>query len=99
MHWLSSAKCLILSSTGTLVAYKVRVGAAETCRADGLMCIHHNVVLCSLFYRVEVVVVHPLAVVMLAERQDISYIAALYSVVTIFVHKVVSGLHVSLVIT
>ena len=98
MHRLSSAKCLILSSPRAFVADEVRVGAAETGRTDSLMGIDHDMVLRSLLHGIEIVVVQPLSVVMLAKRQDITHVTALHSIVAVFLHKVVGGIHVSLVI-
>ena len=62
------------------------------------MGIYHNVMFCSLFNGVEVMIVSPLTVVIFSARKDIAYITALDGVVAILVHKVVSGFHVALVV-
>ena len=53
----------------------------------------------SLLNSMEIVVVHPLAVMILAERQDIAHITALHCIITILLHKIVGSIHVTLVIT
>ena len=98
MHWLCSAKRLILSSSRALVADEVRIGAAETGRADSLMGIDHDMVLRSFLHGIEIVVVQPLAVVMLAKRQDITHVTALHCVVAVLLHEIVGRIHVSLII-
>ena len=52
----------------------------------------------SLGHTVEVMVVHPLAVMMLPSRDDIAHIAALHGVVAILVHQAVGLVEVSLII-
>ena len=63
------------------------------------MGIDHDMMLRSLLNGMEIVVVHPLAVMILAERQDIAHIAALHRIVAILLHKIVGSIHVTLVIT
>ena len=62
------------------------------------MGIDHDMVLRSLLHGIEIVVVQPLSVMMLAKRQDITHVTALHSIVAVFLHKVVGGIHVPLVI-
>ena len=44
-------------------------------------------------------IVHPLSVVMLASRYDVTDITALYRIIAILVHQIISLLHVTLVIS
>ena len=99
MEWLVSGKRLVFRATGTFVADKVRVSAAETCRTYRLVSIHHDVVLCRLCHSIEIVVVEPLAVMMLASRNHVTDITAFYGVITIFIHKIICGFHVAFIIT
>ena len=72
------------SATGTtekacaLVAHEVRICAAKTCRACCLVCVDHDMMLCSLLYGTQIVVVHQLTVVVLAARNDVANVAALH---------------------
>ena len=63
------------------------------------MCVYHHVMLCGLCDGVEIMVVQPLSVMMLSERQYITDISALDGVVTIFVHKTVCGLHMTFIVS
>jgi hypothetical protein len=90
---------LILSSSRRLVAYEVRIGAAETCRAYGLMSIDHDLMLGSLLQCIKIMIDERLAVVVLAYRKDISYISALDGVIAILVHELESLIDMTLVIT
>ena len=50
----------------------------ETCkRFGGFVSIDHNLVVCSFLYSMEIMVVHPLAVVMFATWNDIAHITTL----------------------
>ena len=98
VHGLASAESLVLCATCRLVADKVRIRAAQSGGAHSLVTVHHDVVLGGLFHGVQVVVVHPLAVVVLALGQHVAHVSALHRVVTVLVHKRVSGLHVALVV-
>ena len=62
------------------------------------MGIHHDMVLGGLGHTIQIVVVHPLAVVMFATRQDIAHISALYRVVSILVHKMICRFEMTLII-
>ena len=93
-----AAKCLILSTAGRLVAHEVRVGAAKAGRADCLMGVDHHLVLCSLGHSIEIVVHHPLAVVVFAPREDIPDITALHGIIAVVVHQLVGLLHVPFII-
>ena len=90
---------LIFCAARSLVTDEVRPCSAQTRRAHGLVGIDHDVVLGSLLDGIEVMVVHPLSVVMLSARDDVAHITALHSSVAIAVHQVVGSLHVALVVT
>ena len=95
---LGATERLVLGAAGTLVADEVGVGAAETCWANGLVGIDHDMVLGSLGDGIEVVVDHPLAVVVLTARDDVAHVAALHGVVAILLHELVGLVHVALVV-
>ena len=89
---------LILGAAGGLVAYQVGPGAAQTGGAHCLVGIHHDVVLGGFLDAVEVVVVHPLSVVVLAAGYDVAHVAALHRVVAVTVHQCVGGFQMALVV-
>ena len=62
------------------------------------MGIDHDVVLGSLGNTIEIMVVEPLPVVMLSTRNDIAYIAALHSIVAIFVHQIIGSLQMTFIV-
>ena len=99
MESLISRKRLILCTTSRLVSDKVWIGTAKTCRTDSLVCIHHDVVFGCFCDTIKVMIIEPLPVMMLATRDDVAYITALYRIVSIFVHQVVCSLKMALVIT
>ena len=91
-------KRLILRAAGALVADEVGICAAKAGRMHSLVGIHHDFVLGGFGEGVEVVIAHPLAVVVLAAREYIAHVAALDRVVAILVHQAIGGLHVALVV-
>ena len=95
---LGEVECLILGAAGAFVTHQVGVGAAQARGSGGLVRIHHDMVLGGLFHSMQVMVVHILAVVMLATRNDVAHIAGLHSIVTIFVHQLVGIFHIALIV-
>ena len=98
MMRLRAAERLVFGTAGGLIADKVGISPAKACRTHGLMGIHHYLVLCSLRDRIQIMIHHPLSVMCLSARQDVTYISALYCIVAIFVHEVICLLHVALII-
>ena len=98
MERLVAGKRFILRPTCALVADEIGVGAAQTRRTRCLVGIDHDMVLGSLGDTIEVVVVHPLSVVMLATRNDIAHITTLHGIVAVFIHQVVGRMEMSLVV-
>ena len=95
---VEASKSLILSSFGGFVAYHVRVGAAQARRTDSLMRIDHDMMLGRLADGVLVMIVHVLAIVVLAARENLAHVTGLDRVIAVLVHEVVGGIHVTLVI-
>ena len=93
-----SAESLILGAAGALVAYEVGPGAADAGRASSLVGIDHDVVLGGSLDDMLIVIVHKLAVVIFAARDDVADISRLDSVVAILVHQAEGILHVALVV-
>ena len=62
------------------------------------MRVDHNLILCSRFRHAEIMVHHPLSVVMFAARDDATYIARLYGIISVFVHKAERIVHLAFVI-
>ena len=92
MEGLAAVSGLILSSTCGLIANQVWPSAAQACGAHSLMGIHHNMVLGGLFDAIEIVVIHPLTIVVFSTGNDITYVSALHSSVAIFVHQIICSL-------
>ena len=82
----------------TLVADEVGVGSAQSGGACGLVGVDHNVVVGGLFQGIEVVVVHPLAVVVLTARHDVAHVATLDGVVAVVDHEAVGRIEMSLIV-
>ena len=93
-----TAEGLVLRAARRLIAYEVRVSAAEAGRAYSLVGVDHDVMLSGLGHGVEIVIDHPLAVVTFAKRLDITHIARLDGIVAVLVHQAVSRFHVTLVV-
>ena len=75
------------AATGTLVAYQIGPGAAQTSGAHGFMTVDHDMVLGGLFHHILVVVVHQLAIMVFATRNHVAHISRLHGVIAIFVHQ------------
>ena len=94
-----ATKALILCATCALVTNQVRIGAAYTCRASSLMRINHYFIVGGLGYAIQVVIIHPLAIVMFTAWNDVAHIATLNCGVTIVNHKLVSLVKMALIVT
>lgn len=94
-----STKRFIFCSASRLVAYQVRISTANTGRTYCFMCIYHDFIIGCFLYRIEIMVVHPLSVMVFSTRDDVAHITTLYRVITIIGHKLVSFVHVSFVVT
>ena len=62
------------------------------------MGIHHDMMLGGLLDAVEIVVVHPLAIVVFSTGDDIAHITALHGCITIFVHQLIGRLQMPFII-
>ena len=93
-----TTKGLILRTLCRLVGYQVRPCAAQTCRTNCLVCIHHNLVLSRLLNTILIVINHPLRIVMLANRQQIAHISRFHRWIFIFVHKLIRRIQPSLIV-
>ena len=62
------------------------------------MSIYNNLMLGSLLDCVEIVVVHPLTVVILSTRDNIANITTLKRCVSILIHQLISSVHVTLIV-
>ena len=74
----------ILGSSRRLVTDKIGISTAQTRRTNSFMGIHHNMLVGSLFDRIQVMAHLLLAIMMLSTGNDISYISALDGIVAIF---------------
>ena len=94
-----ATKALILCATCALVTNQVGIGAAYTCRAGSLMRINHDFIVGGLGYAIQVVIIHPLTIVMFTARNDVAHIATLNCGVPIVNHKLVSLVKMTLIVT
>ena len=95
---LATAKGFIFGSAGRFVANQVRIGAAQPCGAYGFVAVDANLIIGGFLHGIEIVVVHPLSVVVFSARNDIAYIAAFHCIIAIIHHKLIGFVHVAFVI-
>ncbi len=95
---LRAAEGLVLRAACRLVADQVGPGAAQSRGAHRLVGIDHDVVPGGQLHGMQVVVDHPLSVVVFASGQDVAHVAALHGVVSVAVHQRVGGLQVAFVV-
>ena len=93
-----AAKSFVFGAACTLVSDQVRIGSAQTCGANGLVCIHHNMLFCCLLDGTQVVIVGVLTVMMLATRDNIAYVTTLNGIVTILLHEVVCRVYATFIV-
>ena len=62
------------------------------------MSIDHDVMFCSLFNAMKIVVNHALAVMIFAPWNDIAYISAFNGVITILIHELIGFLHATFIV-
>ena len=60
--------------------------------------VDHEAIVGGLLQGIEIVVVHPLAVVVLTAGHDVAHIAALDGIVAIVDHEAVGGIEMSLIV-
>ena len=63
------------------------------------MCVNHNLIVSGLFHGIKIVVYKPLAEMIAPCRNDFADITALYSIIAVVFHKLVSLIHTALVVT
>ena len=98
MIYFVASERFIFCSAGGFITDQIRICAADTGRAGCFVCIHHDFVIGGFLHCIQVVIVHPLSVVMFAAGDDVAYITALYGVVSIVCHKLVGFVHVAFVV-
>ncbi len=98
MIGLASSKCLVLGTSCRFVGNQVGPSTGNSRRTNRLVCIDHQLVLGSLFQSILVVIDQPLAVVVFSARKDIPHIAAFHGWIPVLIHKLVSLIHVALVV-
>ena len=96
---LATAKGFILGAACTFVAQQVRISTTQTGRTYCLVSVYTYLIFCRLCKCIEVVIVQPLSVVVLSARNHITHVTTLYGIVTMVYHKLVSLVHVALVVT
>ena len=98
MERLASAKGFVLGATRRLIAYQVGIGAAKSRRTYSLMGIDHNLIFGSFLHGIQIMIIHPLAIVIFSTRNDVAHIATLHGIVSVVHHKLVSLVHVAFVV-
>ena len=93
-----SAERLILGSAGRFVANQVRISAAESGGAYRFVCVDHDLVVCCFLHCIQVVIHHPLSVVMFSARNDVAHIAALHGTIPVVYHKLIGFVHVAFIV-
>ncbi len=75
---LIAGKRLIFGATSRLITNQVGIGATQSRGANCLVSIHHDMMLGGFGHTIQIVVVHPLPVVMFSTWQNIAHISALH---------------------
>ena len=99
MSRLGTAECLILGSSGRLIGDKVRPGPAQSRRTHRLMGIDHYLIFGGLGDGIQIMVYHPLAVMLLPARKHISDITGLDGIVAVVFHKRICRVEMPLVVS
>ena len=63
------------------------------------MSIHHNLIFGCFFYCILIMIYNPLIIMIFSSWENIAYIAALYNIVSIFLHELIRLVHVTLIVT
>ena len=97
MRFVRAEKFLLICAIGTVLATAMVVMNLGMVSFVSLILIY-LMVLGGLGHGIEVVVDHPLSVVVLTARDDVAHVAALHGVVAILLHELVGLVHVALVV-
>lgn len=89
---------LELAAASRLLRHPVGICAAEACGTRSLVAIDHDMMACGLIGDIEHMVYHPLRSVMLAARDDGTYITGLDGIIAMIVHKGESAVELALII-
>ena len=95
---VAAAPGVELVAAGRFAGQPVGVGAVQAGGAHGLVHVHHDVVVGRVLGGAHVVVHHPLAVVVLAARDDAAHVAGFHGVVAVRLHEAVGGVQAALVV-
>src|SRR5688572_18735411 len=95
---LGTTKGLVFCSSCRFITDQVRISAGNTSRTHGLMSVHHDLVFSRFFNSILVMIVDPLAVMVFTTGKDVAYITALYSIIAVFLHKLISCIHMALIV-
>ena len=93
-----AAKGFVLSALGALVANQVGIGAAKSGGSHRLMRIDHDMLLGGFLHAIEIVIHHPLTIMVFAARYDVAHITTLDRIVAMINHKLVSTVEMSLIV-
>ena len=98
MERFTATESLIFRTTSRLVTNQVRISTAKSCRTYSFVSIYTDLIISSFSHSIEIVVVHPLTIMMFTARNHIAYIATLYCIVTVVYHKLVSFINMTFII-
>ena len=99
MSRLGTAECLILGSSGRLVSDKIRPGPAQSRRTHRLMGIDHYLIFGGLGDGIQIMVYHPLAVMLFPARKHISDITGFDGIVAVVFHKCICCVEMPFVVS
>ena len=98
MVYVVTAKRLIFSTACRFVTDQVGIGAADSGRTYSFVGVYHDFVVRSFLHCIQIMIVHPLSVVMFSTRNDITYITTLDSIVSVIYHKLISSIQMTFIV-
>ena len=93
-----TTKSFVFSTPSALVANQVGISAADASRTNGFVGIDHDVIVSGLGNAIEIVIVHPLPIVVFATRYYIAYITTLDSRIAVVHHKLIGLVEMTLIV-
>ena len=99
MERFAAAKCFVFGTTGRFITDKIRISTAQSGRPNGFMGIYTNLIIGGFGHCIEIVIVHPLSVMMFTTWDDITHITTLHCIISIVHHELISLVHMAFVIT
>src|SRR5574344_762460 len=99
MVGMTASEGFVFSAAGTLVAYHIRIGTTQPCRTYSLVGVDHYMIVGSFLDTIEVMVIHPLPVMMFTTGNYVADITTLDCIITVVNHKLICFVQMALVIS